>query len=99
VAIKTERNITQTEGENKKSKSLHVELKRTGNMKCVAITVITGATGRVAKVLKKNLEAITGKHRFSTTCRYWNITHSAGSTSVRTLKPERWGSLLDQEKK
>jgi hypothetical protein len=31
------------------------------NMKCQIISVITGATGIVTKVLRKNLEAITGK--------------------------------------
>jgi hypothetical protein len=32
------------------------------NMKCMIIPVTTGAIGMVTKVLKKNLEAITGKH-------------------------------------
>ena len=32
------------------------------NMKCMFIPVIIGATGIVTKGLKKNLEAITGKH-------------------------------------
>ena len=27
----------------------------------------------------------------------WNITHNTESTAVRSLKPERWGSLLVQE--
>jgi hypothetical protein len=31
-------------------------------MKCVIIPVITGATGRVTKVLRKTLEAKSGKH-------------------------------------
>jgi len=28
----------------------------------------------------------------------WNITHNTESTAVRSLKPERWGSPLVQEK-
>jgi hypothetical protein len=32
------------------------------NMKCMVILVIIGNTGIVTKVLKKNLEAIPGKH-------------------------------------
>ena len=32
------------------------------NEKCVILPVITGATGIATKVLKKNLEAIPGKH-------------------------------------
>jgi hypothetical protein len=32
------------------------------NLKCKIIPVITGATGRVTKGLRKNLEAIPGKH-------------------------------------
>ena len=37
--------------------------------------------------------------RFTTKDSYtWNITHNTESTAVWSLKPERWGSLLDQEK-
>jgi hypothetical protein len=32
------------------------------NMKCMITPVIIGATGRVTKGLKKNLEDISGKH-------------------------------------
>jgi hypothetical protein len=32
------------------------------NMKCMIIPVVIGATGIVTKGLKKNVEAITGKH-------------------------------------
>ena len=31
-------------------------------MKCTIIPVVTGATGIVTKILKKNLEAMPGKH-------------------------------------
>jgi hypothetical protein len=33
-----------------------------GNMKCMIIPAITGATGMVTKGLRKHLEAIAGKH-------------------------------------
>jgi hypothetical protein len=37
--------------------------------------------------------------RFTTKDSYtWNITHNMESTAVYSLKPERWGSLLVQEK-
>jgi hypothetical protein len=32
------------------------------NMKCMIIPVVIGATGIVTKALKKNLEAIPGRH-------------------------------------
>jgi hypothetical protein len=32
------------------------------NMKCMIISVVTGATGIVTKGLKKNLEAVPAKH-------------------------------------
>jgi hypothetical protein len=63
VAIPAERNVTQKEAEKKlKYKGLCTETKRMCNMKCVFISVVTGATRIVAKGLKKNLEAIPGKH-------------------------------------
>jgi hypothetical protein len=38
-------------------------------------------------------------NRFTTKDSYtWNITHNMESTAVWSLKPERWGSLLVQEK-
>jgi hypothetical protein len=38
-------------------------------------------------------------NRFTTKDSYTrNITHNAESTAVLNLKPERWGSLLVQEK-
>jgi hypothetical protein len=45
-----------------KYKSLSMEIKLMWNLKCTIIPVITGATGRVTKNLRKNLEAIPGKH-------------------------------------
>ena len=45
-----------------KCKSLCIEIQRMWNMKCMVIPVIIGATGIVTKSLRKNLEAIPGKH-------------------------------------
>ena len=50
VAIPADRNIIQKEAKNKL------------NVKCMIIPVVIGATGIVTKALKKNLEAIPGKH-------------------------------------
>jgi len=49
------------------------------------------------KMFKERFGTIRGKHdRFS--YYNWNVTQNTGSTMVRNLKPERWGSLLVQEK-
>jgi hypothetical protein len=72
-------------------------------MKCMVIRVTTGGPGTVTKGLKKNSEAIPGKHSIDSlqkTASYtWNITRNRGSTAVCNLKPERWGSPLVQEEK
>jgi hypothetical protein len=53
----------QKEVENKlKYKSLGIEIQRMWNLKCTIIPVIIGATGTVTKNLRKNLEALPGKH-------------------------------------
>jgi hypothetical protein len=63
VAIPADRNFVQKEPEKKlKYKSLRIEIKRMWNLKCTIIPVITGATGIVTRSLKKNLEAVPGKH-------------------------------------
>jgi hypothetical protein len=49
-------------GKEAKYKSLGIEIQRMWNLKCTIIPVITGATGTVTKSLRKNLEAIPGKH-------------------------------------
>ena len=71
------------------------------NLKCTVVPIIIGATGIVTRSLRKNLEAVPGKtfDRFTTkeSCT-WNITHNTESTAVGSLKPERWGSPLVQEK-
>jgi hypothetical protein len=53
----------QNEAEKKlKYKSLGMKIQRMWNLKCTTISVITGATGTVRRSLRKNLEAIPGKH-------------------------------------
>ena len=63
VAIPTDRNVVQKEVEKKlKYKSLCVEIQRMWNLKCTIIPVITGDTGMIKRRLRKNLEAVPGKH-------------------------------------
>jgi hypothetical protein len=63
VAIPADRNVAQKEAEKKlKYKSLCTDIQRIWNMKCMIIPVIVGATGIVTRSLKKNFEAIPGKH-------------------------------------
>jgi hypothetical protein len=63
VAIPTYRNVVQKEAEKKlKDKSLGLEIQRMWNLKCTIIPVIIGATGILTKSLRKNLEAVPGKH-------------------------------------
>ena len=62
-AVHTDRNVVQKEAEKKlKYKSLCIEIQRMWNLKCTIIPVITGATGIVTRSLRKNLEAVPGKH-------------------------------------
>jgi len=62
MAIATDRNVQQEVEKKLKYKSLCIEIKRMWNIQCMFIIVITGATGIVTRGLKKNLEAIPGKH-------------------------------------
>jgi hypothetical protein len=63
VAIPADRNAVQKEAEKKlKYKSLRTEIQRMWNLKCTIIPVITGTTGIVTRSLRKNLEAVPGKH-------------------------------------
>ena len=67
VAITADRNVVQKEAETTLNyKSLCKEIQRMLNMKCKIISVIIGATGIVTKGLKKNLEAVPGKHSIDT---------------------------------
>jgi hypothetical protein len=60
VAIAAERNVVQKGAEKKlKYNSLCIEIQRMWNLKC---TLIIGATGIVTRSLRKNLEAVPGKH-------------------------------------
>jgi hypothetical protein len=60
VATPADRNVVQKEAEKKlKYNSLGTEIQRVWNLKCTVIPVITGI---VTKILRKNLEAIPGKH-------------------------------------
>ena len=62
VAIPADRNVVQKEAEKKlKYKSLCIEI-RVWNLKCTIIPIIIGATGIVTRSLRKNLEAVPGKH-------------------------------------
>jgi len=63
VAKPADRNVVQKEKEKKlKYKSICIEIQGMWNLKCTIVPVITGATGIVTRNLKKNLEAVPGKH-------------------------------------
>jgi len=53
----------QKEVEKKlKYKSLCIEIQQMWNLKCMIIPIIIAATGIVTRSLRKNLEAVPGKH-------------------------------------
>ena len=63
IIIPADSNVVQKEAEKKlKYKSLCIEIQRMWNLKCTIIPVIIGATGIVRRSLRKNLEAVPGKH-------------------------------------
>jgi len=63
IIIIINRNIVQKEAEKKlKYKSLCIDRQRMWNLICAIIPVIIGATGTVTRRLRKNLEAVQGKH-------------------------------------
>ena len=63
VAVHADRNVVQKGAEKKlKYKSLCIEIQRMWNLKCTIIPVIIGASGIVTRSLRKNLEAVPGKH-------------------------------------
>jgi len=41
---------------------LYIEIQLMWNLKCTIMSVINGATGRVTRNLRENLEAVPGKH-------------------------------------
>jgi len=63
VAIPADRNVVKKEAENKlKYKSLCIEIQRMWNLKCTILPVVIEATGIVTRSLRKNSEAVPGKH-------------------------------------
>jgi len=63
VAVPADRNVVHKEAEKKlKYKSLCIEIQRMWNLKCMIVPVIIGATGMATRSLRKNLEAVLGKH-------------------------------------
>ena len=102
VAIPADRNVVQNEAEKKlKYKSLCIEIQRMWNLKCTIIPIIIGATGIVTRSFKEESGSCTRKtlDRFTTKDSYTrNITHNTESTAVWSLKPERLGSPLVQDK-
>jgi hypothetical protein len=74
-----DRNVVQKEAEKKlKYESLGIEIQRTWNLKCTIVPVIIGANRIVTTSLRKNLEAISGKHSIGSlqnTPHTGNITH------------------------
>jgi hypothetical protein len=63
VAIPANRNAIKKETEKRlKYENVCIEIQRMWNMKCMVITVITGATGRVTEGLKRYLKSVPGKH-------------------------------------
>ena len=63
MAIPADRNTVQKEVEKKlKYRRLCIEIQRMWNPKFTIIPVIIEATGIVTRSLKKNLEAVPGKH-------------------------------------
>jgi len=46
----------------RRSIRIRIEIQRMWNLKCTIIPIIIGATGIVARSLRKNLEAVPGKH-------------------------------------
>ena len=63
VAILADRNATNMEAEKKlKYESVCIEIQRMWNLKYTIIPAIIGATGIVTRSLRKDVEAVPGKH-------------------------------------
>jgi len=63
VAIPADRKAAQKQAEKKlKYKSLCIEIQRMWNLNCTIIPAIIGAIGIETRSLRKNLEAVPGKH-------------------------------------
>jgi hypothetical protein len=50
------------------------------------------------KMIKEKLKAMPRKHSVDSLQKTCNITRNTGSTAVRILKPEPWGSPVVHEK-
>ena len=59
-----------------------IEIQRMWNLKCTIIPVIIRATGIVTRSVRKNLEAIPGKHSIDSLQKTWNVTRNTESTAV-----------------
>ena len=100
MAIPADRNVERKAAEKKlKYKSLCVEIQRMWNLKCTIIPVIIGTTGIVTRRLRKNLEALPGKHSIDSLQK----TAVLGTSHIirkvlQCEEPERWGSPLVHEK-
>ena len=63
MAFPADRNVLQKEAEKKlKYNSLCIQIQRMWNLKSAIVPVIIGATGMGTRSLRKNLEAVPGKH-------------------------------------
>ena len=85
MAIHADRNVVQKEAEKKlKYKCLCIEIKRMWNLICTIIPVIIGATGTVTRSLRKNLEAVPGKHSIDSLQKtaILGTSHNTESTAV-----------------
>jgi hypothetical protein len=85
VAIPADRNVVQKETEKElKYYRLSIEIQRMWNLKCTIIPVIIGATGIVTESLRKNLEAIPGKHSIDSLQKtaVLGTSHNTESTAV-----------------
>jgi hypothetical protein len=86
VAIPVDRNVVQKEAEKKlKYKSLGIKIQRMWKLICTITPTTIGTTGIVTISLRKNLEAIPGKHSIDSLpldSYTWNITHNTESTAV-----------------
>jgi hypothetical protein len=82
-----------------KGSGKEVKIQRMWNLKCTIIPVIIGATGIVTKSLRKNLEAIPGKHLIDSLQKKTMLgtSHIIRKVLQCKTRSERWGSPLVQE--
>ena len=91
IIIPEDRNVVQKEVEKKlKYKSLCTEIQRMWNLKCTIIPILIGATGRVTRSLRKNMEAVPGKHPIDSLQKTAILGTSCGKYC--SLKLEAWAT-------